>query len=104
MLHRCWKKCSEIFKVASVGGCHCIFFLYEALGKKAFFWILKTWSISWIASQNVQRMQISTILVSFLWGNLNMEKMVCGKNPIQMLFFNTGVYVRYIYEWYHLKI
>ena len=62
MLHRC-KKCSEIFKVASVGGgetgnlksnlrqqmlllkCHCIFFMYGALAKKAFLWILKRWYI-----------------------------------------------------------
>ncbi len=96
MVHRC-KECGDISKVTSgrraeienvkndrpsdlhfhlrhqmlLLKCHCIFAMYGGLGKKAFFWILKRWFISWITSQNIQRLEISAILSSFLWGNLN---------------------------------
>ncbi len=95
MVHRC-KKCGDISKVTSgrraeienvkydrpsdlhfhlrqqmlLLKCDCIFSMYGGLGKKAFFWILKRWFISRITSQNVQRLQNSANLASFLWGNL----------------------------------
>ncbi len=50
--------------------------MYGALVKRAFFWIWKRWYISRITSQNVQRMKIFAILVSFLWGNLNVYSFI----------------------------
>ncbi len=46
------------------------FSIYGALGKKAFCRILKRWVISWITSQNVQRLQIFAISASFLKGDI----------------------------------
>ncbi len=99
MVHRC-KKCSDISEVTSGGRgeignvkndrlsefqfhlcqqmllekSHCTFYIYGALGKKAFCRILKRWFIGWITCQNVQRLQIFAILASYLWGNLKFTK------------------------------
>ena len=77
MVHRC-KKCSDISEVTSGGRaeienvkndrssdlqchlhqqmlllkCHCIFYIFGPLGKKAFCRILKRWFITWITGQN----------------------------------------------------
>ena len=39
----------------------CTFYIYGALGKKAFCRILKRWLTSWITGQNVQKLQICRI-------------------------------------------
>ena len=95
MVQRC-KKCGNISEVTSGGRgeienlkndkhselqfhlrlqmlllkCHCTFSIYGALGKMAFCRILKRWLLSWITSQNFQRLKVFVILASFLWGNL----------------------------------
>ncbi len=95
MVHR-YKKCSDIFKVTSGGRaeienvkndqpsdvqfhlcqqmllwkCHCIFYIYRALGKRDFCQISKRSLIGWITGQTVQRLQNFAILASFLYGNL----------------------------------
>ncbi len=89
MVHRC-KKCSDISEVTSGGRaeienvkndrpsnwhvhlrqqmlllkCHCTFYIYGPLGRKAFCQILKRCFISWITSLNVQKLQIFAIFAS----------------------------------------
>ena len=89
MVHR-FKKCIEISEVTSGGGAeienvkndmpsdlpfhlrqqmlllksHCTFYIYGALGKKAFCWILKRWFISRITGQNIQKLQILLFFAS----------------------------------------
>ncbi len=51
--------------------CHCTFYIYGALGKKAFCRIWKRWFISWITGQNVQKLRILLFFTSYIAGILN---------------------------------
>ncbi len=46
--------------------CHCTFYIYGPLGRKAFYRILKRCFISWITSLNIQKLQIFAIFASYL--------------------------------------
>ncbi len=96
MVHWC-KKCSDISEVTSGGRAeienvkndtpsdmqfhlcqqmlflkyHCAFYIYEALGKKAFCRNLKRWFTSWITGQNVQKLQILLFFASYIAHILN---------------------------------
>ena len=89
MVHRC-KKCSDPSEVTSGGTAeienvkndrpsdlefhlrqqmlllksHRTFYIYGALGKKAFCQSLKNWVISWIIAQNVQKLLILAVFAS----------------------------------------
>ena len=54
--------------------CHCTFFIYGALSKKAFCQILKRWFISWITGQIVQKLQILLFFVSYIASILKGKK------------------------------
>ncbi len=56
---RSYKKCRKIFK--------CTFYIYGALGKKAFCRILKRRFISRITGQNIRKLQNFAISASFLY-------------------------------------
>ena len=97
MVHTC-KKCGDISEVTSGGRaeienvkndrpsdwqanlrqqmllikCHCTFYIYGPLGRKAFCRILKICFISWITSLNVQKLQIFAIFASYLASIVNM--------------------------------
>ncbi len=77
---------------------HHTFYIYGAMGKKAFCQILKRWFISWITSLNVQRLQIFAILASLLQGNLKWafrEKVKFYKTCIKVSFLNEPVSIAY---------
>ena len=63
----------HLFKIGRLLKCHCTFYIYEALGKKAFCWILKRWFISCITGKNVQKLQILLFFASYIAYILKVE-------------------------------
>ena len=104
MVHRC-EKCIDISEVTSGGRaetenvkndmpsylqfhlcqqmlllkCQCTFCIYGALGKRALCRISKRWFTTWIAGQNVQKLQILLFFASYIASILN-----CKRNSVDL--------------------